>query len=382
MDTQIWRNKILNALELPSYNNLLEDALSNVPNNIDKRQGSIVHMVISSMCMKLEDIIMESAKLHLEGNTLTSTGVNLEIEAESFGVYRKAPTKARGIIVTEPENIEIPNGTRFFTKHTQSNVMFTSLDKTNYNSGEAYRVKSDTAGDIGNIYIGELLPVDYVDGLLKVNLVEIDVVGTDEESDEDLRDRLISKKNQQSFAGNISYYKEIVEEYDYVSGVQVYPAWNGGGTVKLSVVNKQYEPISNNNKNELKADIDPLDNQGNGMGKAPIGHVVTIVAPTKVDINVTCTLSLIAGAVKSTVVSKISDGIEEYIREIQNEWDKEDAYGNYSSVIYLSKINSIIASEPEAINATDVKINNQASDLILTQNATTQNIPSFVSFTA
>ena len=38
------------------------------------------------------------------------------------------------------------------------------------------------------------------------------------------------------FGGNIAQYRQWAKEIPGIGGVQVYPVWAGGGTVKLSTV--------------------------------------------------------------------------------------------------------------------------------------------------
>lgn len=56
----------------------------------------------------------------------------------------------------------------------------------------------------------------------------------------------------------------------------MYPAWDGGGTVKLVIINSEYGIPSNELIQAVKDVIDPDSNTGAGYGLAPIGHTVTV----------------------------------------------------------------------------------------------------------
>ena len=58
--------------------------------------------------------------------------------------------------------------------------------------------------------------------------------------------------------------------------MKVYPVWNGGGTVKLVIINSEYQKPSPELVDQVQTIIDPVQNQGMGLGVAPIGHVVTV----------------------------------------------------------------------------------------------------------
>lgn len=380
MDNLIWVERLLNSLDTPNYTELLEETLSYVPNDIDKRQGSIVHMILASVCMKLEDVLMGSSQLYLQGNPMTATGVNLESIGETIGIFRKVATQSEGILVIEPSNVIVPNGSRFSTKFTENVVVFKVIQKINYQGKNAYRVRSEEVGYIGNDYIGELLPIDYIQNLTSSILVEVDKAGVEEETDNDLRERIVNKQSQQAFGGNIAYYRELIDSYDYIGGLQVYPVWNGGGTVKLVVVDSRQGLVSTTVLEGLKDEIDPINAEGNGIGKAPIGHKVTITTPTLFNITVTADITMAANSVKEIVEERITEEIAKYIRTVQDNWSIGNIYGNYTSTIYQAKILSAIISVPEVINATNIRVNGSSDDLNLIQNSNLQQFPKLISF--
>ena len=79
----------------------------------------------------------------------------------------------------------------------------------------------------------------------------------------------------QSFGGNVADYKERVNAMNGVGGVKVYPVWNGGGTVKLVIINSEFNVPSAELVGQVQTAVDPVQNSGRGVGIAPIGHVVT-----------------------------------------------------------------------------------------------------------
>lgn len=76
----------------------------------------------------------------------------------------------------------------------------------------------------------------------------------------------------QAFGGNVADYKEKVNSLAGVGGCKVYRAseWNGGGSVKIVVINSDFKRPSDELIENLQNTIDPETNHGEGLGIAPI----------------------------------------------------------------------------------------------------------------
>ena len=92
------------------------------------------------------------------------------------------PEPATRAVLKGVFNMDIPIGTRF------------SLDRLNYTAVERleagiYKLQCETYGEEGNRYFGNLIPIDYVEGLTTADLTEVLIPGEDEETTEQLRSR-------------------------------------------------------------------------------------------------------------------------------------------------------------------------------------------------
>lgn len=87
--------------------------------------------------------------------------------------------------------------------------------------------------------------------------------------DEELRERYFETINEKTFSGNIADYKKKTKEIAGVGAVKVVPAWNGGGTVKLMILDSNYNKASNELISRVQETICPNENS-NGIGLAPI----------------------------------------------------------------------------------------------------------------
>ncbi len=78
--------------------------------------------------------------------------------------------------------------------------------------------------------------------------------------------------SSQAFGGNVADYKQKINAMDGVGGCKVYRAseWNGGGSVKIVVINSEFEKPSDEMIENIQTLIDPETNHGEGLGIAPI----------------------------------------------------------------------------------------------------------------
>lgn len=75
--------------------------------------------------------------------------------------------------------------------------------------------------------------------------------------------------NEKAFSGNIADYKKKTKEINGVGAVKVIPVWNGGGTVKLTILDSDYNKASTQLIEKVQEEICPNMNS-NGLGLAPI----------------------------------------------------------------------------------------------------------------
>lgn len=238
----------------------------------------------------------------------------------------------------------------------------------------AFQLTAETAGTIGNDYSGPILPISVIPDLTYAYIADILVLGDDEENDDELRERLIEALTVRPFGGNITAYRQAAMAIDGVGAVQVYPTWDGGGTVKLSILGSDYLPASNTVVANVQNEIDPPP-QGSGMGMAPIGAVVTVVAPTSVSVNIVAVIDLSPGVTIDQVRQAIIDAIGAYILSVRKEWDTQVSAGTYSSTVYRSRVMTAILSVAGVVNVSTLTLNGSASDLVLTESGVTQQVP-------
>ena len=368
-------------LDKYTFKYLMESALDNVPDSLDKTEGSIIYDALAPACYELAEYYMELKKI-LE-NTFASTASNeyLDLRAAERGLERYAASYAvkRGDFLTSSGNpAVIPIGSRFSVISDTLNLNYivteAYLDEFGAVVPGAYRMTCEEIGTQGNSYVGNIIPIDYMQGLSEALMTDLIIPARDIETDDDLRSRYFLSLTEKPFGGNIAQYKEELKNIDGVGAVQIYPAWDGGGTVKCSVIDSSYDIISQEFINIIQDLIDPTP-QAEGLGIAPIGHKVTITTPSELIINIAANLTLMSGYTKQQVTPAIEEALESYLLSLRKEWDNGNEFNQYALGVYISRINAAILNVAGIANVTNTTINSLANDLILTENAQLQELP-------
>lgn len=360
-----------------------DEMLKQVPDNLDKRQGSIIQTAIGPVAWWLEGAYLVLDQVQKNAYVETAVGQYLDYIAAERNVVRKKATAAvrKGIFDTE-----IPKGSTFKTINGAQSVIFESGDYMETENGNyIYRLTCATPGMIGNAYTGSILPITAIAGLSSATIGEIVIPGTEEEDDESLRARFFDGFEAASFGGNIASYRSEILSIDGVGAVQVYPAWQGGGTVLCSILSSDLKPAESGLVAQVQEIICPPEEgesepSANGYGIAPIGAAVTITTATNLTLDIACTIQFAAALQNGAEIylSQIKEKIQEYLLSVCKTWGSaiKKQKVEYEVAVYSSRIVASILTIPNVINVTDVTINGAAGDLILTETAELQEIPS------
>lgn len=359
-----------NYSEGNDFTSILNRLLANVDGSLDKRQGSIIYDALAPAAAELAQCYIALDVYTDQTYLLTAVGINLDKRVADYGLSRTPATKAQREIIAYDVNsdlMELDIGTRFSTPNSYGGYNFAVISEISTGN---YIVECETPGTVGNDYLGDLLPLQSINNLGSATISTIYKPGEDEETDDELRKRALSKINQEAFAGNEAAYKRMTENIDGVESCKVFPVWNGGGTVKLAIVATGNTIPSEAFIEQLQTLIDPIQNQGEGIGLAPIGHSVTVVAPTELDIDITATLIIESGYTIEQLQSSIERNIGKYINEVQNQ------FSDYNILtIYVSRIIASILEVPQVQNVSALTINGESTDLIINLSGTNVKFP-------
>jgi uncharacterized phage protein gp47/JayE len=375
-------NSLTQDLEKYTYSFLMQEALSRVPDTVDTREGSIIYDTLAGSIRTIATFYQEARRLVLQTYVLTSSDEWLAMRTLEFGVNRYQATfahKRADFSDSLGNPISIPIGSRWVTI-SQTNPVYYTVNSvyTDVNGATvagAYRLICEQAGTIGNEYTGNIIPLSYLPNVAVAVMSTTLEPGQNEETDDELRERYIIRVNQRAFGGNIAQYREWLLDTDGIRGVQVYPVWDGGGTVKCSIIDAEYMPVTPDFLQQVQQEIDPENYHGLGIGVAPIGHWVTMDTPQIVNINIRAEIILTQGYELSQTEPEIVSAIDNYLSSLRTAWGNASQLNIYSMTIFISQIIASIHTVQGVAAIESVLLNGKQADLILTQTAQLQQIP-------
>lgn len=378
---------------------ILERMLDRVGDEFDKRQSSLIWDTHSSTAIELQNLYIELDTMITNSYGDTATREFLILLAKDRGITAEPATNAilKGVFV--PASIDV-TGERF------------NIDKMNYVVTEKiadgeYQVKCETSGEAGNQYLGNMIPMNYIDGLESATLTEVLIPGEDEEGTEALRKRYFDSFSDTIYGGNRADYTAKVKAIDGVGNVKVTRAWNSnlrpaemipnekvkswyestigtldgevagwlqtvytaamdkkltvGGTVLVTIVDSDdFGECSTTLINSVQTILDPVENAGEGYGVAPIGHVVHVKSASAVKINITTVLTYEEGYNWGNLKSSVEAAVTAYLLELRKEWANRN-----NLIVRISRIDSEILNIKGVADIEGTTLNGETSNLTL-----------------
>lgn len=377
-------NVLSEYLQKYTYDYILTEALSKVPDNVDKREGSIIRDALSPCCYEAAKHILYLADIIEQTYIETANGLWLDGRVIEGGITRDPATYAKklGVFKTQlDEPCQISIGQSFSTVG-DTILNYTAVQVYANEDGDvvpgSYIMQCNTVGSVGNSYIGRIVPNDYIEKLASAEITTLLYPGEEEESDDSLRERFLANLMKTAFGGNIAQYRQWAKEIPGIGGVQVYPVWAGGGTVKLSIIDTDYNSCSPEFCQTILEKFDPENSGGEtglGLGIAPIGHKVTVSTPLPRTINVSGKITLLPGYKLETLMPDIKASLENHLLSLREAWENSDDENNYSVTVYLGRINFAILNVKGVSSAYELKLNETDTDIKLTETSSLQEIP-------
>lgn len=363
-----------------TYEKILDRALNNPALvDVDKRVGSIIYDTLAPVCMELAEAYVQMDILESQTYLMTATGRNLDKRVYDYGIRRNPATYALRTATFKKYETD---GSGNFVLDEFGNKILVDMDIT---VGSRFSVPSDGAttfvytgkvgvynilqceqtGSRGNSYEGVILPITPQGELVEAKIVSTYKPGEDEESDDELRERTKQHVNYQPYGGNIADYIEKVNAIDGVGQTKVFPAWQYYGSVLLSVVDPQYNPITQEFAALLKQEIDPDGQSGDGIGIAPIGHFVTVTTPVRSSVDITLSLEIVIDTDEGALYEQVLEVLEAYFLSVRKQWRQDVRIAVYRSRIIERLLNGV----PAIISVRDCLLNGYDSDIVYTDEA-------------
>lgn len=312
--------------------------MDELPDDIDKTEGGFpwdftrpTALIAAEL---LQFYIPEAIKLMFPQ---WSSGEFLDYLAAGSQVKRKDATYAEAELQIEGEpGTIVASGSIFATesKNNHPSIEFASVENCilGDDGKTTVTVRALLSGKESNVNAGTIvLMSEPIDGIRTVTNQEKASGGTDQESDGELRERIL-KSNAEldiSYAGNNADYKRWAEEVSGMGTAIIIPEWNGPGTVKIVCVDANGDAASQTILdavyNHIIAPNNPLERL------APIGAMLTVSSPDVIDVDYKFTAILKDGCSQETLLNKFKTGIAVEYRKA-----KEDGKLKYSQVFAMT----------------------------------------------
>lgn len=330
--------------ETMTYDVIMQQMLGRVPNTFDKREGSIIYDALAPAAAELAQLYIELDVVLNQTFADTATNEYLEKRCSERGISRTQATYAVVQGEFTPVTVDVL-GQRF----SCGTYNYTVTESTGVPG--VYQLTCETTGEAPNAVSGQLIPINYISGLQTAALTAILVPGEDAEDDESLRERYFDSISSQAFGGNVADYEQKTKAIDGVGGVKVTPIWNGGGTVKLTIISADYSVPTETLIKNVQTRMDSI---------APIGHVVTVDGVLAASISIVTEITYQDGWDWSSAGDYIRTAIDEYFKSLSETWDDSNTI-----IVRVSGIEQRVLTCPGVLDIQNTILNDTAGNIQL-----------------
>lgn len=353
----------LKKLNTEYFHKLELDAL---PSNIDKSKGGFVWdftrptaLVAAMMC---EYVLADAIQLAFPQY---SYGEYLDAHAATRSITRRPAVAASGYLtITGTPGTAISSGTMFSTPamngYPAVDYKVTSpVIIPDSGTVSAYVMCTQT-GVIGNSPAGTVkLISSKISGISSVTNDNDMTGGTEEESDDDLRERIVDFDRSQgsSFVGSAADYKRWAKSVAGVGEAIVIPATDNTGLVTIVITDIEGKAANESLCTDVYNYIMQPDDPGARL--APINAKLSVEPPDIITINITATIELRAGATIGAVTQEFTAALVSYFQSAQEEGEVK-----YSSVFArLSNVSGVNDCKDLSINSGTANISINSGEL-------------------
>lgn len=308
-------------------------------------EGGFAWDTLSANSKEFEKAYAEMALIIEASFPQTSWGDWLTRKAEEHGIIRQEATNSSVILtITGQAGATVQEGSLFSTNDGK-NFLTVESKKIEDDGTVDIKAQSQDVGTNCNVDAETItkIPVSIY-GVSAVTNKSPAYDGFDEETDEELLERLLFKVRQPATSGNKNHYVIWATNVEGVGGVKVLPLWNGNGTVKVIITDAKNEIASEDLIAKVQNYIDE---------QRPIGATITVVSPKPLNIDI------------GLKVTKGSGNPNE-IKNVVNDFFKTTAFEReYVSYAQVGKV--ILEKTATGVqDYSDLTLNNKAENIALT----------------
>lgn len=330
---------------------ILAELLLEVRDDVDKREGSLVHDMLAASAASNETIYVEMDTMLALAFPDTSAGLWLERITRAMGVFRKQAEKAHGqVMLSYSGDITVPAGERVIADSVDGPIYFITLaDAVISNNAVTVDAEAVEGGANGNVSAGAIAAFaegsDF-GGVVTVTNASAFSGGVDIESDESLLERYYTRVRKPATSGNANQYEQWALEIAGISKARVYPLWNGPGTLKIVLVSTEGRAPSAEKVQEVTDYIESV---------RPFGASVSYVPCVEKPININATLTLQPGADIEAIKTAYSAALRELFAN--------EAFT--SNTVRYSRLASLTLDQEGVIDWADLTVNGGTANVVL-----------------
>lgn len=297
-----------------------------LPENLDLSPGGHAYnltmptaLVIAELC---EFVLPEVVKLIFPE---WSYGEFLDGHARSRGMTRRAATAATGkLTITGAAGTVIQAGSLFSTAamNGEPSVDYKVLTSARIpESGtQTVQVQCTQTGIVGNAPAGTIILVSSrITGITAVTNPEAMTGGTEEESDEQLIERIMEYDQSQgnSFVGSVADYKRWASSVAGVGGATIIPAQDTTGLVTIVLTDSNGDPATEQLCTAVYNYIMRPDSPEERL--APVNAYLSVTPPATMSISIKATVELADGATVESVLESYMARLSVYLPEAMDD---------------------------------------------------------------
>lgn len=336
-----------------TYEAIMRSMMEDMPDDIDTSEGSLIFNACAKQAVRLEEAYLLLAGLEQNMYTDTADLEHLIRNGNDRGCYINQATYAE---FTAQFNCPVPAGSRWNLDEYNYTV-FNVISEENH----TYRLGCDTPGTEPNHVMGDLDPIEYVEGFEWGKIIKCTLEGTDQEETETYRARVMATYNYRGFAGNREYYKSRLKELSGVYGCKLERVSAPSDRIKVTIIGQDYRTPSEDIISATQTAVDPIINSGEGEGFAPIGHRVTVIGAKETVVNIETTITCESGYSSEALKSYINQAVDNYLLSLRKKWEDSKVI-----IVRILQIETALVNITGVLDVAETKINGAEKNLQIT----------------
>lgn len=320
------------------YEDIVQELLDDVPNHLDKREGSIIFTALAPAAKKIYDLQIQLDRVLELTFASTSESDFLELRTAEMDVHRVKAVEAvrEGIF-----NVRVPVGTRFYV----NDLYYVTTE-----AGSTASMRCETPGEAGNIPVSgtDMLPASNVEGLETATMGRIITPGAEEQTDESLYATYVERISRPATSGNVYHYMQWAQEVTGVLRAKVIPTWDGPLTVKVILVANDGRAPS---PELIQQTFDHIEEE------RPIGAEVTVSPAVEIGVDVTAEIQI----QNTTSVEEVQNDFQEALAQ------EFRALAFQTETVRYARVAALLLEQPGVVDWGGLTINGLTSNIELSE---------------